>query len=126
MTVSKINNIKTYHLVIIYRINCNMYGFGYPINALRVLRQGEHNDVMEYIKAGGFSSRDGKDQQMEDKLDRLLEDGSHTGGSWTFMLNVVQSVLVGEYTDAELQEAYEDELLAEAKPRECQPYKERV
>jgi hypothetical protein len=102
-----------------------MYGLGYPINALRVLRQGEHNDVMEYIKVGGYCSRT-KDQQMEDKLDRLLEDGSHSGGSWHFMLGFVQAVLVGKCTDAELQEAYEAELVLERGPRECQPYKERV
>lgn len=89
-----------------------MYSYNLPINALRILREGEHQDVMHYIKNynlyGGFMyglETDTSLKSIQDKMQKLLDDGSHSGGSWGFMMRLVQAVLVGSCTDEYLLEA---------------------
>jgi len=77
--------------------------------ALDILR--EHNEITEYIKSfdgnGGFMYTTEKiptrmvlNQQMEE----LLDDGSHSGASWGCMMRTVQAVLNGVITVEQLRE----------------------
>lgn len=82
-----------------------MYSYDLPINALQLLKEGEHMDVIDYIKKydldGGFMYGKEPDlylQAMHEKMNKLLDDGTHSGGSWGFMMRLVQAVLVGTYT----------------------------
>jgi hypothetical protein len=82
-----------------------MYSYDLPINALQLLKEGEHMDVIDYIKKydldGGFMYGKEPDlylQAMNEKMNKLLDDGTHSGASWGFMLRLVQAVLVGTYT----------------------------
>ena len=93
-----------------------MYSYELPINALRVLREGEHEDVMHYIKTfygeGGFMYSEETDPYqiaMKEKMEQLLDDSGHSGGSWGFTLRAVQAVLKGTWTDQDLLDAKEKE-----------------
>jgi hypothetical protein len=93
-----------------------MYSYELPINALRILREGEHEDVMHYIKTfhgeGGFIYGEETDPYriaMKEKMQQLLDDGGHSGGSWGFMLRLVQAVLKGTYTFQDLLDSKEKE-----------------
>ena len=87
-----------------------MYSYDLPINALKLLKEGEHTDVIDYIKKydldGWFMygrERDLYLQAMNDKMNKLLDDDdSHSGDSWGFMMRLVQAVLVGTYTMQDL------------------------
>ena len=87
-----------------------MYSYDLPINALKLLKEGEHTDVIDYIKKydldGWFMygrERNLYLQVMNDKMNKLLDDdGSHSGDSWGFMMRLVQAVLVGTYTMQDL------------------------
>ena len=93
-----------------------MYSYNLPIDALKTLREGEHEDVMHYIKTfhgeGGFMYSEETDPYriaVKEKMDKLLDDGCHSGGSWGFTLRAVQAVLRGTWTDQDLFEAREQE-----------------
>ena len=90
-----------------------MYSYELPINALRVLREGDHEDVMHYIKNPNNNifgiETDPYLIAIQDKMEKLLDDGSHIGGSWSFTLRLVQAVLCGTYTDQDLLECKQKE-----------------
>ena len=93
-----------------------MYSYELPINALRILREGEHEDVMHYIKTfygeGGFMYSEETDPYriaIKGKMQQLLDDGGHSGGSWGFTLRSVQAVLNGTWTDQDLLDAKEQQ-----------------
>ncbi len=75
-----------------------------------MLRRGEHQDVMDYIKnfngSGGFMYNNNAEYALvSEKADQLLDpDGMHSGGSWGCMLRTIQAVLNGEITLEELIE----------------------
>ena len=69
------------------------------IEAIYLLRRGEHQDVINYIKkfngSGGFMFNNDADyadvrQKTEDLLD---SNHGHSGGSWGCMLRTIQAVL---------------------------------
>jgi hypothetical protein len=80
------------------------------INAIYLLKNGEHQDVMDYIKNfngnGGFMyNNDAEYHAVSAKADALLDaNGMHSGGSWGCMLRTIQAVLNGETTVEELRE----------------------
>ena len=86
-----------------------MYGYDLPIDALRVLREGEHKDIMNYIKNPKCNvlgvETDPALIAIQDKMEKLLDDGRHSGGSWCFTLSIVKAILCGTYTYEELLEA---------------------
>ena len=82
-----------------------------------MLRRGEHQDVMDYIKnfngSGGFMYNNSAEYALVSaKAGALLDpDGMHSGSSWGCMLRTIQAVLNGETTVEELRE--EDRLSEE-------------
>jgi len=86
-----------------------MYGYDLPIDALRVLREGEHEDIMNYIKnpkSNVFGvETDPELLAIQNKMEKLLDDGRHSGGSWCFTLSIVRAILRGTYSEEELLEA---------------------
>ena len=75
-----------------------------------MLRRGEHQDVMDYIKnfngSGGFMYNNSAEYALVSaKAGALLDpDGMHSGSSWGCMLRTIQAVLNGETTVEELRE----------------------
>jgi len=41
---------------------------------------------------------------IQNKTEKLLDDGRHSGGSWCFTLSIVKAILCGTYTEQELLE----------------------
>ena len=86
-----------------------MYGYDLPIDALRVLREGENKDIMNYIKNPKCNvlgvETDPALIAIQDKMEKLLDDGRHSGGSWCFTLSIVKAILCGTYTYEELLDA---------------------
>ncbi len=115
-----------------------MYGYKLPIDALRVLREGEHEDIMNYIKNPKSNifgiETDPYLLAIQKKMDKLLnDDGYHSGGSWCFTLSIVRAVLCGTYTDEELladkrkeDEEYELFLKQREEQEQYQRIKDRV
>lgn len=71
----------------------------------------EHKDISEYIKNfygnGGFMFTRETDPikiQLSDDMEDLLNDGSHSGSSWGWMMRVIQAVLNGNATKEEIIE----------------------
>jgi hypothetical protein len=69
--------------------------------ALEILK--EHPDIVEYIKT--FDSPHGfmytiecntKRQQLQQKTNELLDDGSHSGASWGLFLRQLQAIVSAE------------------------------
>ncbi len=98
------------------------------IEAIYLLRRGEHLDVMNYIKnfnsRGGFMYNDDAEyavvsQKTEDLLD---SNGMHSGGSWGCMLRTIQTVLNGETTVEQLieEDRISDERYLEWKREQAQ------
>ena len=100
-----------------------MYGYDLPVDALRVLREGEHEDIMNYIKnpkSNIFGVETDPDLlAIQNKMDKLLDDGRHSGGSWCFTLSIVKAILRGTYSEEELLEAKRKE------DEECELLKKR-
>ena len=80
------------------------------IDAIYLLRRGEHQDVMNYIKNfngnNGFMFNNDKNyadvrQKTEDLLD---SNHGHSGGSWGCMLRTIQAVLNNKITLEQLIE----------------------
>ena len=82
------------------------------INALALLKNGEHTDVMEYIKTfdgeRGFMytiERDPKRIEISERMSDLLNShGNHSGASWGCMLRLIQALLLGKVSIEELNE----------------------
>ena len=80
------------------------------IEAIYLLRRGEHLDVMNYIKnfngRGGFMyNNDAEYAVVSQKTEDLLDsNGMHSGGSWGCMLRTIQAVLNEETTVEQLIE----------------------
>jgi hypothetical protein len=98
------------------------------IEAIYLLRRGEHLDVMNYIKnfnsRGGFMYNDDAEyavvsQKTEDLLD---SNGMHSGGSWGCMLRTIQAVLNRETTVEQLieEDRISDERYLEWKREQAQ------
>ena len=69
----------------------------------------ERKDIMNYIKefngCGGFMysvETDPERIKLKDDMETLLDDGSHSGSSWGWMMRVIQSVLNGNVTREEI------------------------
>jgi hypothetical protein len=69
----------------------------------------ERKDIMKYIKEfngnGGFMysiETDPERIKLKDDMEKLLDDGSHSGASWGWMMRVIQSVLNGNVTREEI------------------------
>lgn len=93
-----------------------MYSYSFPIEALKILRNGQHQDVIEYIKSynndGEFMygiESDPYRLSMKEKMYNLLLDDRHSGGSWGFTIRAVQAVLLNYWTDQDLLDAKEKE-----------------
>ena len=82
------------------------------INALTLLKNGEHTDIMEYIKTfdgeRGFMytiERDPKRIEISERMSDLLNShGNHSGASWGCMLRLIQALLLGKVSIEELNE----------------------
>ena len=82
------------------------------INGLTLLKNGEHTDVIEYIKT--FDGERGFMYTIEDdpirieiseKMSDLLDShGNHSGASWGCMLRTIQALLLGKVSIEELIE----------------------
>jgi hypothetical protein len=72
------------------------------IQGLNTLQQQERHDIEEYIKNfdgnEGFMYTEETDPErirLKKDMEKLLDDGSHSGSSWGWMMRVIQSVLTG-------------------------------
>ena len=82
------------------------------INALTLLKNGEHTDIIEYIKTfngeRGFMytlERDPKQIEISERMSELLNShGNHSGASWGCMLRLIQAILLGKVSIEELIE----------------------
>ena len=82
------------------------------INGLTLLKNGEHTDIMEYIKTFdgpyGFMytlEHDPKLVEISEKMSDLLDShGNHSGSSWGCMLRTIQALLLGKVSIEELNE----------------------
>jgi hypothetical protein len=82
------------------------------INALTLLKNGEHTDIIEYIKTfngeRGFMytlERDPKRIEISERMSDLLNShGNHSGASWGCMLRLIQALLLGKVSIEELNE----------------------
>ena len=80
------------------------------IEAIYLLRRGEHQDVMNYIKNfngnNGFMFNNDKNYaDVRQKTEDLLDSNSgHSGGSWGCMLRTIQAVLNNKITLEQLIE----------------------
>jgi len=78
----------------------------------------DYPDVKNYINcfngAYGFIytiETDIVKKNLQEEMNRLLDDGSHSGASWGFMLRTIQAVLNGTVTQAEITEGCRKEQL---------------
>ena len=63
--------------------------------------------IKEFNGAGGFMftvETAPERRALQLQLEDLLDDGSHSGASWAFLLRGVQAVLTGTVTRAQLEE----------------------
>lgn len=80
------------------------------IQAIYLLRRGEHQDVMYYIKnfngENGFMfNNDNNYADVRQKTEDLLDSNhGHSGGSWGCMLRTIQAVLNNKITIEQLIE----------------------
>lgn len=96
------------------------------IQGLNVLQEQERLDIQEYIKNfdgnGGFMytiETDPERIRLKEDMEKLLDDGSHSGASWGWMMRVIQSVLRGVTTKEEiLKQIQEDQEEARRKEEE--------
>ena len=72
------------------------------INALDLINTSEYNDIREYIQS--FNGNHGFMYTVETEpnriavkkhMEKVLDDGSHSGASWGFMLRTIQGVYNG-------------------------------
>jgi hypothetical protein len=78
----------------------------------------EYPDVTKYIVEfngvyGGFSynvETDNHKIQLQQKMNELLDDGSHSGASWSCMLRTIQSILNGTFPYEEFLEQLKEKL----------------
>ena len=80
--------------------------------ALETLK--EYPALTEYIKS--FDGNDGfmytvettdERKELQRKMEKLLDDGSHSGASWGWLMRTVQGVLNGVFTLEELKKQEE-------------------
>ena len=80
--------------------------------ALETLK--EYPALIEYIKS--FDGNDGfmytvettdERKELQRKMEKLLDDGSHSGASWGWLMRTVQGVLNGVFTLEELKKQEE-------------------
>ena len=82
------------------------------INAVTLLKNGEHTDIIEYIKTfdgeRGFMytiEHDPKRIEISEKMSDLLDShGNHSGASWGYMLRLIQAILLDKVSIEELIE----------------------
>jgi hypothetical protein len=82
------------------------------IKALTLLKNGEHTDIIEYIKTfdgeRGFMytiEHDPNRIEISEKMSHLLDShGNHSGASWGYMLRLIQAILLGKVSIEELIE----------------------
>ena len=87
------------------------------IQGLDVLEQQERHDIQEYIRNfdgnGGFMYTEETDPErirLKEDMEKLLDDSSHSGSSWGWMMRVIQSVLTGHVKKEEiLKQIQEDQ-----------------
>jgi hypothetical protein len=79
------------------------------IQGLDVLEQQERHDIQEYIRNfdgnGGFMytiETDPEKIKLKEDMEKLLDDSSHSGASWGWMMRVIQSVLSGVTSKEEI------------------------
>jgi hypothetical protein len=84
------------------------------LSSLDILQ--EHPDLTKYIKHfygnHGFMytvETDPELLRLNKKLDKTLDDGSHSGASWGFMMRTVQGVLNGVITKEQILQQIEEE-----------------
>jgi len=84
------------------------------LSSLDILQ--EHPDLTKYIKEfygnHGFMytvETDPELLRLSKKLDKILDDGSHSGASWGFMMRTVQGVLNGVITKEQILQKIEEE-----------------
>ena len=96
------------------------------IQGLNILQEQERQDIQEYIRNfdgnGGFMytiETDPEKIRLKEDMEKLLDDGSHSGASWGWMMRVIQSVLRGVTTKEEiLKQIQEDQEEARRKEEE--------
>ena len=76
----------------------------------------EYPTIVEYIKSFngeyGFMYTNETDPvkiDLQERMNQLLDDGSHSGASWGFMLRMIQSVLNGVTTREDILELMREE-----------------
>ena len=82
------------------------------INGFTLLKNGEHTDIMEYIKTFdgpyGFMytlESDPIKNEISEKMSDLLDSrGNHSGASWGCMLRIIQALLLDKVSIEELNE----------------------
>ena len=86
------------------------------IQGLNVLQQQERHDIQEYIKSfdgnEGFmytQETDPEKIRLKKEMEKLLDDGSHSGSSWGWMMRVMQSVLTGVVEKEEILKQIQEE-----------------
>jgi len=86
------------------------------LNGLDKLQQKENDDVADYIKSfnndGGFMFHTEKTNErisIKNKMEELLDDGTHSGASFGFMMRLIQALLNGDITRQELLKEIEED-----------------
>jgi hypothetical protein len=82
------------------------------IGAVAILNNGEHTDIIEYIKTfdgeSGFMytiESDPKRIEISERMSDLLDsNGNHSGASWGCMIRLIQAILLGNVSIEELIE----------------------
>ena len=84
------------------------------IQGLNVLEKRQ--DIVEYIKSfdgnGGFMYSEETDSErirLKKDMEKILDDGSHSGASWGWMMRVIQSVLTGVVKKEEILKQIQEE-----------------
>ena len=92
------------------------YMFQMSLNGIDKLYQKENHDVLEYIKSfdndGGFMFNTEITTErisIKNKMEELLDDGSHSGASFSCMMRIIQSVLTGVNTCQDLLKKIEED-----------------
>ena len=70
------------------------------------------NYIKEFNGRDGFSftiETDTNKLYIQHKMNELLDDGSHSGGSWAYMLRIIQAILNGTLPYEEFLEKLEEE-----------------
>ena len=92
------------------------YIIGLALNGLDKLQGDKYKHIREYIKTFNdyhgfmFSIETSKERiATESQMNELLDDGSHSGLSFSWMMRIIQSVLSGDDTRESLIKQIEEE-----------------